>query len=52
MRVFTLSDIHIEYMVNKQWVADLSAIDYRDDVLILAGDISDSGLDTIVGMVL
>ncbi|CAN5207825.1 metallophosphoesterase [soil metagenome] len=42
MRVFALSDIHVDYDVNKRWIADLSAQDYRDDVLILAGDVSDS----------
>lgn len=42
MRVFALSDVHIDYAVNRQWVADLSSADYRDDVLILAGDVSDS----------
>lgn len=42
MRVFALSDLHIDYTGNKQWVADLSAGDYRNDVLILAGDVSDS----------
>ena len=41
MRVFALSDIHVDYDVNAQWVEQLSTVDYRDDVLILAGDISD-----------
>jgi predicted phosphodiesterase len=42
MRVFALSDIHVDYNVNAQWVAGLSATDYRNDVLILAGDVTDS----------
>lgn len=42
MRIFAVSDLHIDYAGNKHWVADLSKMDYRDDVLILAGDISDS----------
>jgi len=42
MRVFAVSDVHVDYAANKRWVADLSASDYRDDVLILAGDISHS----------
>ncbi len=42
MRVFALSDIHVDYEVNAQWVADLSVADYQDDVLILAGDVTDS----------
>lgn len=42
MRIFALSDLHIDYDLNKQWIAQLSTDDYRDDVLILAGDVSDS----------
>jgi predicted phosphodiesterase len=42
MRVFALSDIHIDYDVNARWVANLSAADYKEDVLILAGDVSDT----------
>ena len=40
MRVFALSDIHIDFDVNARWIADLSIDDYQDDVLILAGDVS------------
>ena len=42
MRIFALSDIHVDYAVNMRWVASLSRSDYLDDVLILAGDVSDS----------
>jgi predicted phosphodiesterase len=42
MRVFALSDIHVDYDANARWVAKLSRSDYLDDVLILAGDVSDS----------
>jgi predicted phosphodiesterase len=54
MRVHAVSDLHLDYEVNQQWLAQLSASDYTDDVLILAGDVSDSlqrlrwGLDTVV----
>jgi predicted phosphodiesterase len=41
MRVFALSDIHIDYEANASWIANLSCDEYQDDVLILAGDISD-----------
>jgi predicted phosphodiesterase len=41
MRVFAVSDIHVDYDVNARWIAGLSTIDYRDDVLILAGDVTD-----------
>lgn len=42
MRVFALSDIHVDYKENAKWVANLSVGEYRDDVLILAGDVSDT----------
>jgi predicted phosphodiesterase len=42
MRVFALSDIHIDYSENARWVANLSRGEYQDDVLILAGDVTDT----------
>lgn len=42
MRVFAISDIHVDYDANARWVESLSRADYQDDVLILAGDVSDS----------
>jgi predicted phosphodiesterase len=42
MRVFALSDVHVDYDVNAKWIANLSVSEYQDDVLILAGDVSDS----------
>ncbi len=41
MRIFALSDIHIDYSENRKWLHQLSQRDYVEDVLILAGDISD-----------
>lgn len=41
MRVFVISDLHVDYEPNAQWVRDLSLADYRHDVLIVAGDVSD-----------
>jgi predicted phosphodiesterase len=41
MRVFALSDIHVDYDQNAEWIAKLSLVEYQDDVLILAGDVSD-----------
>ena len=41
MRVFALSDIHIDYDVNAKWIANLSSAEYQEDVLILAGDVTD-----------
>jgi predicted phosphodiesterase len=42
MRIFTVSDIHVDYEENDLWINSLSNIDYVNDTLILAGDISDS----------
>lgn len=39
-RVFALSDIHVDYDVNLRWLRNLSSLDYRDDLLILAGDVT------------
>lgn len=41
MRVFALSDIHVDYGVNARWVESLSTADYTQDLLILAGDVTD-----------
>lgn len=42
MRIFALSDIHADYDANARWLANLSSADYRNDVLILAGDVTDN----------
>jgi predicted phosphodiesterase len=42
MRIFAVSDIHIDYDVNARWIANLSTSEYQDDVLILAGDVTDT----------
>lgn len=41
MRVFAISDLHVDYVENRKWVEGLSQIDYLEDILILAGDITD-----------
>jgi predicted phosphodiesterase len=41
MRVFATSDLHTDYKENFHWLAELSDTAYRDDALIVAGDISD-----------
>lgn len=41
VRIFALSDIHIDYAENRSWLMDLSTEDYRNDILILAGDVAD-----------
>jgi predicted phosphodiesterase len=42
MKVFALSDIHVDYSFNKNWLANLSTSDFQEDILILAGDVTDS----------
>src|SRR6266700_600127 len=42
MRVFAVSDVHIDYETNAKWIANLSIAEYQDDVLILAGDVTDT----------
>lgn len=41
MRLFATSDLHTDYKENFRWLQELSDTEYRDDVLIVAGDISD-----------
>lgn len=41
MRVFAVSDIHVDYEENLAWVTGLAAGEYSEDILILAGDVSD-----------
>ena len=40
MRIFAISDLHVDYSANWKWVEDISQLDYQADVLLLAGDIS------------
>jgi len=40
LRIFTISDIHVDFDVNWQWVNHLSCYDYKEDILILAGDVT------------
>lgn len=41
MRVFATSDLHTDYKENFSWLTQLSDTAYRDDTLIVAGDVSD-----------
>lgn len=41
MRIYTVSDLHIDHSENYQWLRDLSAYDFTEDLLILAGDLTD-----------
>jgi len=40
MRIFALSDLHVDYPENLAWVEALSRSDFTGDVLLVAGDIS------------
>ena len=40
MRVFALSDIHVDYPENMAWIKALSNSDYLKDALLLAGDVT------------
>lgn len=44
MRVFLVSDVHVDYSPNKEWVQNISLTEFRNDALIVAGD----GLFTVV----
>ncbi len=41
MRIYALSDVHIDYEENQNWLLQLSESDYKDDILLLAGDVTD-----------
>ncbi|MCB0283252.1 MAG: metallophosphoesterase [Calditrichaeota bacterium] len=43
-RVFAISDIHVDYKQNMDWVDSLSGLDFRNDTLVVAGDISNKPL--------
>lgn len=40
MRLFAVSDLHVDYQPNVDWIAGLSRSEYLTDVLIVAGDLS------------
>ncbi len=41
MRIYAISDLHVDFRENMEWVEGLSSVDYSDDGLIVAGDLSD-----------
>lgn len=41
MRVFAISDLHVDYEENFRWVLSLSNSDHTNDILIVAGDMTD-----------
>lgn len=40
IRIFSISDLHVDYKQNSGWVRNLSDIEYQNDYLIVAGDIT------------
>jgi len=40
-RVFAISDLHVDYKENLQFVNSWSSTDYQRDVLLVAGDVTD-----------
>ncbi len=42
IRIFAISDLHVDYDQNMNWIHNLSDNDFSNDVLIVAGDISDN----------
>ncbi|CAI8593433.1 unnamed protein product [Vicia faba] len=42
LRVFVVSDLHTDYDENLKWVERLSTVKYKDDVLLVAGDVAET----------
>ena len=40
MRIYTVSDLHVDYPENMHWALSLSEVDYLNDILLIAGDLS------------
>lgn len=50
LRVFVISDLHTDYAENMAWVRRLSTAWYRDDILIVAGDVAETYKNFVVTM--
>ena len=42
MRIFCISDLHVDFNENYKWLRNLSKNEYNNDILLLGGDISHS----------
>ena len=42
MKVFAVSDVHVDYSENREWLLNLSSDKHANDILILAGDLTDN----------
>ncbi len=40
MRIWAISDIHVDFRENAEWISALSEEEFRQDVCLLAGDVS------------
>lgn len=40
MRIYALSDIHVDEPPNREWLQSLPRCEYADDILLLAGDVT------------
>ncbi|NKB32184.1 MAG: metallophosphoesterase [Pseudomonadales bacterium] len=40
MKVYTVSDIHVDYPENMEWILSLDSASFLEDILIVAGDVS------------
>lgn len=41
-RVFAISDIHVDHEVNAKWIDSWPDDKFKDDVLLIAGDVTDN----------
>jgi len=41
MRILALSDVHVDFAQNRDWLTRISNVDHLQDVLLLAGDVTD-----------
>lgn len=40
-RIFSISDLHVDFSENMEHMQSLSSVDYQDDTLLIAGDVCD-----------
>jgi predicted phosphodiesterase len=41
MRIYALSDVHVDYAPNREWLRKLASAGHQEDTLLLAGDVTD-----------
>ncbi|XP_038972840.1 acyl-carrier-protein phosphodiesterase PptH-like isoform X1 [Phoenix dactylifera] len=50
LKVYVISDLHTDYAENMAWVRRLSTVWYRNDILIVAGDVAETYKNFVVTM--